>query len=62
MGAGDMPGVLLSAHLDSDHLELEALDTIHCVDDEIIHEGPIGLDDKTGVCIVLHVLDQLLQR
>lgn len=58
-GPGDKPGVLLSAHLDSDNLERDALDTLRIEDNFLCFEGQVGLDCKTGVAICLCVLDRL---
>lgn len=57
-----MPGVLLTAHLDSDNLGSKANCQSLEVDAEnraLIFDGQVGLDDKSGVAIVLSVLRRL---
>lgn len=59
--AASKPGVLLAAHMDSDHLDLAALHSLRLDRDAdvIRHEGEVGLDDKTGVAMALFVLEML---
>eukprot|EP00966_Prymnesium_polylepis_P008426 194275-Prymnesium_polylepis.1 len=55
------PGVLLAAHLDSDHLRLGDLAGVR-VDETgstLVCLGEVGLDCKTGVAIALSVLARL---
>merc|ERR1719428_1299248 len=58
-GAGSRPGLLLSAHLDSDHFRLEDLAALRVEGDQLICPGQVGLDCKTGVAIILSVLQRL---
>ena len=58
------PGVVLVAHLDSDHLHLPDVKGVR-VDEKnsrLITKGQVGLDCKTGVAIALSVLERLLQN
>lgn len=61
-GDATMPGVLLTAHLDSDNLDSEAECQTLRVDAKqraLVFDGQVGLDDKSGVAIVLSVLRRL---
>jgi len=62
-GLGDSPGILLAAHMDSDHLSARGLDSLHLSDDQtkLKFAGEVGLDCKTGIAIALSVLDRLKQ-
>lgn len=54
------PGVLLAAHLDSDHLGTAPLNMV--LDNNVLRSAQgqeVGLDCKTGVAIALSVLDRL---
>ncbi len=61
-------GVLLSAHMDSDHLSntIQSLhETKFTLDNQgLFHfdklDGEIGLDDKTGITVILSIIDKLL--
>lgn len=50
------PGVLLSAHLDSDHLHYGDLRSVKRKHNNLVYKGKVGLDCKTGVAIILQVL------
>mmetsp|Transcript_56286 Transcript_56286/g.174508 ORF Transcript_56286/g.174508 Transcript_56286/m.174508 type:complete len:385 (+) Transcript_56286:93-1247(+) len=61
-GPPEKPGVLLAAHLDSDHLAGEEAMSSLSLDRarrELTCEGEVGLDDKSGVAIVLSVVERL---
>lgn len=60
-GAEGERGVLLSGHLDSDHLDLAALPSLRLSSDgaELRFDGEVGLDDKSGVAVALSVLERL---
>jgi len=60
-GAGGRPGVLLSAHLDSDNLDHGAPETVRFdpTTNSLRFEGRVGLDCKTGVAIALSVIERL---
>eukprot|EP00930_Biecheleria_cincta_P075251 TRINITY_DN62418_c0_g1_i1.p1 TRINITY_DN62418_c0_g1~~TRINITY_DN62418_c0_g1_i1.p1 ORF type:complete len:519 (-),score=68.01 TRINITY_DN62418_c0_g1_i1:64-1620(-) len=61
IGSAELPGVLLSAHLDSDHLRVGDCSNIVIRGNDLwIGKGEVGLDDKTGVAICLSVLERLL--
>eukprot|EP00931_Biecheleriopsis_adriatica_P089735 TRINITY_DN63821_c0_g1_i1.p1 TRINITY_DN63821_c0_g1~~TRINITY_DN63821_c0_g1_i1.p1 ORF type:complete len:494 (+),score=54.60 TRINITY_DN63821_c0_g1_i1:107-1588(+) len=61
IGCADLPGVLLSAHLDSDHLNVGDCSDVQIRGNDLwIGTGQVGLDDKTGVAICLSVLERLL--
>ena len=58
-GAGECPGVLLSAHLDSDHLDVSDLSGVRADGQLLVCPGQVGLDCKTGVAMCLSVLMRL---
>ena len=59
-GAGE-PGMLLEAHMDSDHLSIPDLKHLR-IDGTVLRcQGQVGLDCKTGIAIALSVLDSLRQ-
>lgn len=55
--------MLLSVHMDSDVLDLEALTSLRFDSsvNAIRHNGDVGLDCKTGIAIVLAVLERLMR-
>lgn len=57
-GAG-APGVLLAAHMDSDHLHIPDLAGVKVEGSKLLCPGQVGLDCKTGIAIALSVLDRL---
>jgi len=59
-GAGK-PGVLLAAHMDSDHLNLPDVNGVKVEGDKLLCPGQVGLDCKTGVAIALSVLERLMR-
>lgn len=60
-GPGDKPGVLLGAHMDSDHLRIADLAGVDLIKDgtALSCKGQCGLDDKTGIAIILSVLERM---
>lgn len=61
MGSADLPGVLLSAHLDSDHLTVGDCHYIQIRGNDLWKGScQVGPDDKTGVAICLSVIERLL--
>jgi len=60
------PGMLLGAHMDSDHLKISDLRNIHLDRTKgnqgtLMCPGQVGLDCKTGIAIALSVLERLQQ-
>ena len=61
-GAGTRPGILLAAHLDSDHLNTPDVSKVAVDGTKLLTPGQVGLDCKTGVAIALSVLERLQGR
>ena len=61
-GPGSSPGILLAAHLDSDHLDSFSCQKVSVDGTKLLTAGQVGLDCKTGVAIVLSVLERLQRR
>lgn len=59
VGSPRLPGVLLSAHLDSDHLRVRDCSSVRISGASLEFDGQVGLDDKTGVAICLSVIERL---